>query len=87
MQYISELPQVSSIGVGGDIIELELEQEIDQLPYGVNEPVILTASYAGQVVVATGKVIEHENIDLENSASDHAWCRIKIKGSCVTFTI
>ena len=83
MQYLSFLPEVSSIGVEGDIIELELEQEIKELPeLGDDDPVVLTARYAGQIIVAVGQVIEYENIE-----GPDVWCRMKIKGSSVTFTI
>ena len=82
MEYLNALPDISSIGVDGDIIDLELEQEVEEL-FGDNVTIVLTAKYAGQIVVTVGKVIEHENIE----ALDHNWCRIKIKGSSVTFTI
>ena len=83
MQYLSELPEISSIGVDGDIIELELEQGIEELPdLGGNDPVVLTAKYASQIVVTVGQVVEHENIE-----GLYVWCRIKIKGSSVSFTI
>lgn len=82
MEYLSELPQISSIGVDGNIIDLELEQGVEEL-LGDNGPIVLTAKYAGQIVVTVGEVIEHENIE----GPDHVWCRIKIKGSSVTFTI
>lgn len=83
MQCLDELPRVSSIKVSGNIIELELEQQIEKLPYlGDDHPTVLVAKYAGQVIVAIGRVEEHENIEGPN-----LWSRIKIRGSCVTFTI
>lgn len=83
MQYLSELPDISSIGVDGDIIELELEQRIEELPDLADDaPVVLTAHYGGQLVVTVGLVIKHENIE-----GPDVWSRIKIKGSSVTFTI
>lgn len=83
MQYLSELPQIGSIGVDGDIIELELEQEVEQLPdHGVNDPIVLTADFSGQIVVTAGQVIEYKKFE-----GTDAGCRIKIKGSSVTFTI
>jgi len=88
MQYLSFLPEVSSIGVEGDIIELELEQEIKELPeLGDDDPVVLTARYAGQIIVAVGRVIEHENTGGPGRGSQSYWCRMKMKGSSVTFTI
>jgi len=89
MQYLSELPEISSIGVDGDIISLELEQRIEELPdLGDSDPVVLTAHYAGQIVVAVGQVIEHKNIEGKSSVlkATDVWCRIKIKGLSVTFT-
>lgn len=85
MQYLTELPEVSSIGVDGDIIELELNQEIEELSeFAIRQkPVVLVANYAGQIVVAVGQVIEHKTV----KGGPEVWCRIKIKGSSVTFTI
>lgn len=83
MQYLTELPGVSFIGVDGDIIELELENEVQPLSeLGDEQPVVLVAKYAGQIVVTVGQVIEHENIE-----RPCVWCRMKIKGSSITFTI
>lgn len=82
MQYLRELPEISSLGVDGDSIELELEQEIEKLPELRGESVVLTARYAAQIVIVVGQLIEHENIE----GGPEVFCRIKIKGSCVGFT-
>jgi len=83
MQYLSELPEISSTSVDGDIIELELEQEVDSLPdLGDEDPVVLVARDSTGVTVVVGKVVEHENI-----GGPDIWSRIKIKGQSVTFTI
>lgn len=96
MQYLSELPEIGSIEVDGNFIELQLEQEIEKLPeqyhisaispQGDHDPVVLTARHAGQIVVVVGQAIEHENIS-EAHIGGNDWCRMKIKGSSVTFTI
>jgi len=77
MQYLSELPEISSIGRDGDLVELELEQGIEELPdLGDNDPIVLVAKYAGDIVVVVGQVAEHENVE-----GPHIWCRLKLSGS------
>jgi len=74
--------------VEGDIIELELEQEVEKLPAPQEQfPIVLTAKYAGQLIVTVGQVIEHENFGGVHGIEMPPWSRIKIKGSSVTFTI
>ena len=87
MQYLSELPRISSISVGGHNIELELEQEIENLPerfvaLGDYDPVVLVAEHCGQIVVAVGRVVEHKDL-----SGPEVWSRVKIKGSIVSFTV
>lgn len=75
MQYLSELPEISSIGRDGDIVELELEQSIEELlDHGENDPIVLTARYGGDLIVVVGEIVKHENID-----GPHIWCRLKMK--------
>ena len=76
MQYLSRLPEISSIRVTGDIIELEMEAAIGNLPDSGDDPVVLTGRYAGPIVVVVGQIIEYEDI-----AGPDIWCRLKIKGS------
>jgi len=82
MQYLDTLPQVSSVSVDGDIIELELEEQLDKLDSLPAATQILVANYAGQITVVVGEVLEHENIH-----GPDLWCRIKMKGSIVEFNI
>lgn len=85
MKYLSELPRISSVGIEGDVIELELEAEVKKLPdRGDEDPVVLVAHYAGQLNVTVGQVLEQETIDVNDGME--TWTRIKIKGSSVTFT-
>ena len=90
MQYLSELPEVGSIGVDGDLIDLELEGRVEELTEPCpDDPVVLIARHGGQIVVVVGQVIKHENFEGKSSVAqaNQAWCRIKIKGSSVIFTI
>ena len=81
MQYLSDLPEVSSISIDSDIIELELEEPIEKLPEcGDNEPVILVAKGGNEITTVVGQLIE-----LENIKGPEVWCRLKIKGSYVSF--
>jgi hypothetical protein len=83
MDYFSKLPRVSSIGVDGDVIELEIENEMDSVPGGYeDDPVVFIGNYAGQITVASGTVVEFQQIN-----GEEIWARLKIKGSSVTFTI
>jgi len=77
MQYLSELPEVSSIGRDGDLVELELEQEIEELPnLGDSDPIVLVARYGGDLIVVAGEVVSHDNIE-----GPQIWCRLKFKHS------
>ena len=80
MQYLDTLPHVSCVSVEGDIIELELEEEIDKLDSFPDSPQVLIANYAGQITVVVGEVLEHENIE-----GPQIWCRLKMKGTIVEF--
>jgi len=81
MQYLNDLPKVSSISTEGDIIELELEEPLEKLPEcGDNEPVILVAKGGNEITTVVGQLIE-----LENIKGPHIWCQLKIKGSYVSF--
>lgn len=82
MQYLSKLPEISSIGVDGDIIKLELEQDVDMHPNDEHDPLVLVARYASQVVVTVGHVIDYKRFD-----GPEIGCRVKIKGVQVGFTI
>ncbi len=83
MQYLDTLPQVSSVSVEGDIIELELEEKLDKLDSLPDAPQVLVANYAGQITVVVGKVLEHEDIDV--NLGQEIWCRLKMQGTIVEF--
>lgn len=82
MQNLSELPDVGSISIDGEEIELELEQPMELPDPKATGSVVFTAKYAGQVIVVVGQVLEIENIQ-----GPDVWCRLKMKGCSVTFTI
>ncbi len=82
MQYLKDLPEVSSIGVNGDLIDIELDQKIDSLPGLRGERVILIAKSGNQITVVVGHIIEWENIE---GGMPEVFCRIKMKGSIVEF--
>jgi len=79
-QYLNGLPRVSSISTGGDEIEFEMEDVLPDLSR--NDTIILVADYAGQIVVAVGRLLEFQNI-----GGPEVWTRLKIKGVHVTFSI
>lgn len=83
MQYLSELPEISSIGRKDDMVELEIEQGIEELPdLGDDDRIVLVAKYASDIIVVVGEVIEHENIE-----GPDIWCRLKLKGRYVQASI
>lgn len=76
MQYLSELPEISSIGRKDDLVELELESPIEDISgYDDADPLVLVAKYAGDIIVVVGQVVELENVE-----GPHIWCRLKMKG-------
>lgn len=82
MEYLSELPEVSKIDVEGNVIELELEQEVEKLPrYGDRDQVVLVANCADQIVVTVGRVIKHKTLEGPDVLS-----QIKIVGLSVSFS-
>jgi len=83
MQYLSELPEISSIDQKEDVTEFEFENEIEKLPeLGDMEYVVLTARFCDCVVISVGKIIEHEDIH-----GPEVWTRMKIKGHTIQFSI
>ena len=82
MQYLSELPEISSISVHEDEINFEFEEKIESLLE--DEYVILVGRFCDQVAIAIGKVIERKDYEPKDA---EIWTRLKIKGTCVQFTI
>ena len=82
LQLLRELPEVSSIEVDGDLIELEFEQRIELEPGIRGERVVLTGNSGGQLIVVVGHIVEHENVE---GGIPEIFCRMKIKGSYVEF--
>jgi len=82
LQLLRELPEVSSIEVDGDLIELELEQRIEPLSGLRGERVFFAGNSGGQLFVAVGHIVEHENVE---GGIPEVFCRMKIKGSYVEF--
>ena len=86
MEYLSELPEISSSSVGKGIIELEVEGEVARLPDDVHEEVVFIGSMEGTIHVVAGKVVSYEFIKAEEAASGNSFTRLEIEGECITFT-
>ena len=82
LELVRELPEVSSIAVDGDLIELGFEQRIELVPGIRGERVVLTGNSGGQFIVVIGHIVEHENVE---GGIPEVFCRMKIKGSYVEF--
>jgi len=83
MQYLSELPEISSIGRDGNLVELELEQDISgEMPDPSDAPVVLVATYAGDIFVVVGEVVDFKRIE-----GPEVWCRLKMKGRTVQVSV
>lgn len=83
MQYLGELPEISSIDTLEDVTEFEFEKKVERLPEIPGQPyVVLVGRFSDSVVISVGKVIEHEDVP-----GPEIWTRLKIKGHTIQFSI
>lgn len=87
MEYLKEIPRVSYYGVDADgNDEFELEGEIERLPE-TKEAIVFIGNMSGTIYISVGRLIEHEIIKAEKSASGQPFTRLKIKGRNIAFRI
>lgn len=82
IQILKDLPEISSLFVDGDLIELELEERVEFPEELRGERIVFIANSYGQITVIVGHVVEHENIE---GGIPEIFCQMKIKGSIVEF--
>lgn len=86
MQYLKELPEITSVGIKGNgNVELEVEGEVQDLP-NRGEAIVFNGDMEDSIYMVVGKLVEHEIIDAEESYSGKPFTRMEIKGVCVAVT-
>jgi len=82
---MEKLIQVSSIGKGTGVIELELEEKAPEVVTAAGE-IIFVCRYCDDVVICIGRVEKYEEVP-ETIESGDVYSRLKIRGRSITFSL